>query len=231
MDRLPGKGDGRWQDLTRPNPESVVNLRNMLWRTPRVLRHLGSDLVACAKAFRSWRRPEIPSLWSLSAPFAPGAPTPLVLPEEAVAPRVPDDLDPEDPLLRAVHGWEVSAREGRTTWGSVLLAEKALFQGGGSDHSGMVIWSPTGEFDRQPERLRRIGQTLFAQRDAEDPDPELEPLRAVLRDPAQRVAGFWVPSKLTGGSPVFLSSVLLHRRHLPRGLLLRDLVPLRVGEE
>ncbi len=140
-------------------------------------------------------------------------------------------MDPEDPLLRAVQGWEVSQREGRTTWGSVLLAEKALFQGGGSDHAGMVIWSPTGEFDRHPEKLRRIGQTIFAQRDADDADPDLEALRAVIRDPAQRVAGFWVPSKLTGGSPVFLSSVILHRRHLPRGLLLRDLVPLRVGEE
>ena len=188
-------------------------------------------MAACARAFRLWRRPEIPSLWTLEAPFTPGMDAPLVLPETIHEPRVPEDMDPEDPLLRAVHGWEVSQREGRTTWGAVLLAEKALFQGGASDHSGMVIWSPTVEFDRHPERLRRIGQRLFAQRDAEDPDPDLEPLRAVLRDPSQRVAGFWVPPKLTGGAPVFLSSLLLHRRHLPRGLLLRDLVPLRVGEE
>ncbi|MBK8803770.1 MAG: hypothetical protein IPN71_17315 [Fibrobacteres bacterium] len=116
-------------------------------------------------------------------------------------------MDPEDPLLRAVQGWEVSQREGRTTWGSVLLAEKALFQGGGSDHAGMVIWSPTGEFDRHPEKLRRIGQTIFAQRDADDADPDLEALRAVIRDPAQRVAGFWVPSKLTWG----LACVLVQR--------------------
>ncbi|QQS06065.1 MAG: hypothetical protein IPK50_04040 [Fibrobacterota bacterium] len=203
----------------------------MIWRTPRVLRHLGSDLVACVRAFRSWRRSEVPSLWTLPVPFMPGLPPLLVLPDEVSAPRVPEEMDPEDPLLRAVQGWEVSQREGRSTWGSVLLAEKALFQGGGSDHAGMVIWSPTGEFDRHPERLRRIGQTIFAQRDADDADPDLEALRTVIRDPAQRVAGFWVPSKLTGGSPVFLSSVLLHRRHLPRGLLLRDLVPLRVGEE
>lgn len=203
----------------------------MIWRAPRVLRHLGSDLFACVRAFRSWRRTEVPSLWGLPAPFTPGLLAPLILPEEVASPRSPEGMDPEDPLQRAVEGWDVSQREGRTTWGAVLLAEKALFQGGGSDHAGMVIWSPTGEFDRHPEKLRRIGQALYAQRDATEPDPDLDALRAVLRDPAQRVAGFWVPPKLTGGSPLFLSSVVLHRRHLPRGLLLRDLLPLRVGEE
>ena len=141
-----------------------------------------------------------------------------------------------DGALRAVlddvlERQEMLLAHGRVVWGSVVQAEASLFRPGRGDRPALVIYSPDPAFDEMPDDLQDIAGRLFGLRGTAPADPDLADFAAMLGDPSRRPSRRPVPRPLVGSLPVFATTVLVARRHLPDRHLAAGTFPLVVHPE
>ncbi|MQY04768.1 hypothetical protein [Actinomadura macrotermitis] len=118
--------------------------------------------------------------------------------------------------------------EGRAVWGCVVQAPTALLEPGRRDLPAVVVYSTDPAFDDMPGELQEIAARLFAVRGTEQPDPGLRGLAEMLAGRAPAATRTPLPRVLVGSLPVFATTVLVARRHLPGGTLAAGTFPLLV---
>jgi hypothetical protein len=135
---------------------------------------------------------------------------------------------PQDLLWRIYRQQDVLWRHGSVVWGCLVQANEKLFSPGAEDCPALAIYGLHPSFDGKPELLGRIANSLFAVKGKEVRDPELMEFSQALAAEKERPQRMRVPRSLSGEHPVFLGSIMVVRRHLPRGFLTNKLFPLLV---
>ncbi|MFC5750431.1 hypothetical protein [Actinomadura rugatobispora] len=126
---------------------------------------------------------------------------------------------------------EMLLAHGRVVWGSVVQADASLFRRGRGDRPALVIYSPDPAFDEMPDDLQDIAGRLFRLRGAAPGDPDLRKFAAMLADPDRRPSRAPVPRPLVGSLPVYATTVLVARRHVPDRHLAAGTFPLIIHPE
>jgi hypothetical protein len=126
---------------------------------------------------------------------------------------------------------EMLLAHGRVVWGSVVQADASLFRRGRGDRPALVIYSPDPAFDEMPDDLQDIAGRLFRLRGTPPADPDLREFAELLADPARRPSRAPVPRPLVGSLPVYATTVLVARRHVPDRHLAAGTFPLIIHPE
>jgi hypothetical protein len=118
---------------------------------------------------------------------------------------------------------------GQVVWSAFVQANSLLFEPGSEDCPAAAVYSLDPRFDNEPGGLGRIAHALFALKGSVPSDPALQELVHDITDEMERTYNLRVPDSLTDGREVFLTCIMVHRRHLPEGYLKQGLVPLVVN--
>lgn len=136
----------------------------------------------------------------------------------------PDWMGPSDGLNEVIAQQRLLLTEGEIVWGGLVMANRLLFKPGTEDLPALLVHSPDRHFDARPEDLRQVGQALFDLKGTTPADPELARLAALLTGETERALGLALPAALTS-RPVRASVFMVHRKHVPTGMLRCGLFP------
>ncbi|WP_131736004.1 hypothetical protein [Actinomadura roseirufa] len=143
-----------------------------------------------------------------------------------LAPPLWLQLNREDLLWDVLGGHRDALTRGQVVWGHVVRANTPLFEAGRGDSPASVVYSFAPVFDDEPDELALVAQRLFRLSGSPQEDPELRKLATSIADEKARELRVPVPPSLAGSEPVFLTTVLVSRRHLPSGYLSASQFPL-----
>jgi len=132
---------------------------------------------------------------------------------------------------------EALARDGVVVWGQLVMANGDLFQEGPDDAPAAIVYSFDPIFDRHPEWLEPVARQIYAfyegdEELSDDPlaacplAPSVANLRHRVRTGTDHDLAYRVPTMLSGGRVVYLTSLMVHRVHLPGGVLRGERMPL-----
>ncbi|CAM2005986.1 hypothetical protein [Acanthopleuribacter pedis] len=139
-------------------------------------------------------------------------------------------LRPQDPLHGIYQFQKELYRAGELVWGFVLQGHEDLFEPERDNHAALLLHGGVGAsvgIHTLAECAKRLGRWL----DQTGPGSDHGALRRVLLDPHGRVFSRPVPNLTNAGEPgppVYCSSLLVHREHLPIGWLPFAWLPLLV---
>ena len=114
---------------------------------------------------------------------------------------------------------------GRVVWAAVVQANALLFKPGPEDHPASVIWSEDRYFDARPKALLAITPELYSLKGNDQVDAESAAFARMLTNERIRAPRLKVPSRFTGGRVVYHSSLMFTRKHLPKGYVTGNLMP------
>lgn len=120
---------------------------------------------------------------------------------------------------------DIIRRDGQVVWATIVQANKLLFARGPFDHPASMIFSEDPYYDDHPEELREMARDLFLVKGTDQADAESAAFARMLTSELIRAPMLRVPSRFTGGRRVFHSSMMLPRKHLPKGVLGGWLMP------
>jgi hypothetical protein len=132
----------------------------------------------------------------------------------------------EDPLHIVFADQWILRKHGSVLWGHIVEANDLLRTADREDHPATVAWSLDPWFDRAVDDLRRIASALADPELRRRRDGETARFARRLDEHVGRIMQWPVPTTLTGGRQVLLTSILVHRPHLPDGRLDASLLPL-----
>lgn len=115
--------------------------------------------------------------------------------------------------------------EGQVVWGVLVQANGALFEPGRDDNPAAILYSADPSFDDDLPTLRRLAKQLFSLKGTTG-NGALQPFVDIITDEYRMDLNVPLPDALTGGRVVFTSSCMIHRRHLPTGILSWGFFPL-----
>jgi Fe-S cluster assembly iron-binding protein IscA len=117
-------------------------------------------------------------------------------------------------------------KEGEVVWGAIVQANMLLYRHGVANCPATVIYSRHPDIDDDPAVLRKIALRLggLKVRGAEDADEDR--YRVMLLDERQRAMRWRAPERCTDGLPVYSTTVMVCRRHIPGGILAGPYFPL-----
>ena len=117
-------------------------------------------------------------------------------------------------------------RQGEVVWGHIVQANNQLFQEGSLDLPADVLYSFDPYFDTAVDELGEIAGGLFELKDSRPRDKSLRPIANHLTDETTRAWKLPVPTAVTGGREVFLTTIMVVRKHLPQRHLAAPFFPL-----
>ncbi|MFI0446908.1 hypothetical protein [Actinomadura sp. 6N118] len=125
--------------------------------------------------------------------------------------------------------------QGRVVWGGLVQANTLLFGKGRHDSPAEILYSPDPMLDDRPDLLAEVAQRLFALKGSRQADAELQTISDTLanelEDAPHAPVPRSMPRSMAGSLPLFTTTVLVSRRHLPDGVLRGGLFPLIVHPE
>jgi hypothetical protein len=116
-------------------------------------------------------------------------------------------------------------RHGQVVWGHIVQANEALFSRGFLDLPADVVYSFDPYFDTAVDELAGIASGLFGLKGTRPADKALRPIARHLTAETTRAWRLPVPTHATGGRQVFMTTVMVIRRHLPQRHLAAPLFP------
>ncbi|WP_394842036.1 hypothetical protein LZC95_33785 [Pendulispora brunnea] len=140
----------------------------------------------------------------------------------------PTWLGENDALATAHRQYPRLLSEGHIVLGYVVMANVAMFRLGPDSLPGFVLHPRDPALVVELDELERAGEAIAAIRDLEPVDKDLDQLASLLRAGHERFFSLPVPPALTQGRPLFVSSALLYRAHLPIPRLVAKLLPMLV---
>lgn len=142
--------------------------------------------------------------------------------------RVPGWLVPQHPL------WPIIAEQDRlflgssVVWGAVAGANEMLYEPGPDDSPAAVVYAIGTVCDETPGALREVAERT-GELPKEPDDPELAAFANFVASRTPRATKVPIPAALTPTVPMYYAMIVVARRHLPDGVLTRDLVPLLIN--
>ena len=140
-------------------------------------------------------------------------------------------LTRNDPLIEQFRARELLFTHGSVVWAALIQANELLFKRGRFDSPAMVLFAPDESMDAHPAWLATVATDLYRLKDATADHPEEHNYGAMLADEMERALGWTVPASITGGKLLKSTSILVCRRHLPRGVLSENIFPLLIHQD
>jgi hypothetical protein len=137
-------------------------------------------------------------------------------------------FDRHDALHRVYADMPRLLQDGYLTWGMIIHANNALFEASRHDHPAEVLFSTLPLHKVKLETLEVAARRIFGLKGTQPEDPETRALAEHLTAETTRRYGMRVPRGLTDDLPCRCSSIMIFRRHLPRGILAGSILPLLV---
>lgn len=134
----------------------------------------------------------------------------------------------EDEMMQFFEGHRHALVHGRLTLAATVQVNRILFEPGGSDAPGEVVYDLA---DGMPaEELTALATRLFGLRGESPADPRAARIGRYLENQLERVFGWPVPEGW-GPETCRISTVYFPRKHLPGGYLAGRLLPVCVAAE
>jgi TPR repeat protein len=140
-----------------------------------------------------------------------------------------------DALVRAFNAYPTLLQEGKLAWAHIIQANHNLFKSGEGDCPAEVVFDPKGALG--PLELAPVAQQLAALRarlpTLSESDPAERPLWEIashLEAETTRVFGLGTPAQISDRG-LRISSLYIHRRHLPQGFLQQSYFPILMSEK
>lgn len=134
-------------------------------------------------------------------------------------------------------GWNPPAvqarlyKNGVVVTGVFVRANTNLQRLAPQDLPGDVVYGLDPWFSKDPEELLEIAESVFETQDAEDEDGAAGTTAATLPEKSEYVRAFEVPRTLARNHQVFMTSVIVSRKHLPAAFMVESTVPLLVDPD
>lgn len=122
-------------------------------------------------------------------------------------------------------------REGHLVWAAIVQANTMLFDPGPHDHPAEVVYTLDPGQVEDPARLLQVAERIYALKETAPEDEELARLAHHLTVETERLFGQPIVPWLSNGMDLELSSVMVHRKHLPSGFLRRSVFPILVAPD
>jgi hypothetical protein len=132
-----------------------------------------------------------------------------------------------DPMRRTFFRHTDIWNGGKVVWGRIVQANKLLFGPGDDDCPADVLYDVSGTLPFTA--LKEPASRLFGLRSRAPANAEEQAFADHLNDELTRVAGMAVPKSISE-CPLRVSTVLIHRRHLPDGKLSRSYFPVVMND-
>lgn len=120
---------------------------------------------------------------------------------------------------------------GKVVWSALVQANNNLFSPGPDDHPALVAWSEDPFFDNHVDELQQIAQACFALKGIDQTEPDAQQLSQAVTSEMSRPLRMSIPTSITHGREVFVSVLLVVRRHLPAGHLTETIMPVWIDPE
>lgn len=144
-------------------------------------------------------------------------------------PSAPEWL-PGDALNQSVKDRGKLLKHGRVVLGALVQANMELFAPLRKDLPALAVWSEEPDWDADIPAMRAWGYRIF-QLKGQEPEGDLERLTRTMNNERARPQNYPLPESFTGGKKIFLSSLVVFRRHLPYGYITSGILPLLVHPE
>ncbi|HJZ93516.1 MAG TPA: hypothetical protein VKE40_21750 [Gemmataceae bacterium] len=116
--------------------------------------------------------------------------------------------------------------EGEVVWGAFVQANVALSRPGAQNHAGTLIYCRHPDVDDDPGLLLGIARRLGRLKEFESDDRDEDRYGRMLANEMKRAMRWRAPETLCDGLPVYSTSVMVCRRHIPGRILVRTHVPI-----
>lgn len=127
--------------------------------------------------------------------------------------------------------FEQLIQRGLVVWGAVAQANVLLHTIGGGDAPANVVVSEDATLDERPEFLVSVAKAVFTLKNTTPDDPDLMEIATTISDESNAVAKLRVPTKLTDGLQVFLTSTFVNRCCLPGRVLAGHFFPILIDRD
>jgi hypothetical protein len=135
---------------------------------------------------------------------------------------------PADALWEIYRQQDVLWRDGLVVWACIIKANQAALSPGKEDVPASVVYSPHPWFDARLDQLGRIAQVLGELQGKQHRDPETAEFARMMFNDQNRAPRLPVPKAIFGEFPAFHTSVMVVRKHLPRGFLTNGMLPVLI---
>lgn len=138
----------------------------------------------------------------------------------------------KDDALRCIYkDQDILFQKGNIVWGHIVQANGRLFEKDGRDLPAAAVFGLDPFFDGNLYRLSEVARQIYELKKAENVDGELAELGKILADEMQREFNYEVPEAIAGQDRVWYTTIMVHRNHLPIGLLHNSWFPLLVNPD
>ena len=134
----------------------------------------------------------------------------------------------KDDLQLAYRFQDRIRRDGTVVWAAIVQANSLLFRRGPTDSPASVIFSLDPWYDSNPDDLQLAAHELFQLKGTDQNDADAAAFARMLTNELTRAMMLRAPKRFTGGRNVFHSSIMLPRKHLPKGYLAGSIFPVWV---
>jgi hypothetical protein len=132
----------------------------------------------------------------------------------------------ETPLDCIYQDQEILYNQGAAVWGYIVQANDQLFEPGDRDLPAALVFSEDPYFDDHLETLEDISASLYDLKGRTDVSPETARFAEVISDQYIALFNAPLPGSLTEGRKVYYTTIVVHRRHLPDGVLRQNCFPI-----
>jgi hypothetical protein len=148
-------------------------------------------------------------------------------------PRVPIwmYLAPKDALWNIMAERPRLLREGRVVWGCLVQANTHLFEPGRADLPAGVVFSEEDYFDENLDELQSIAENAYRLKNDPQVEGSLAKFAGNISDELSRPLRLQVPPELCDNHAVYMSVIIVWRKHLPGAVLTDRCFPLIVHPE
>ena len=114
---------------------------------------------------------------------------------------------------------------------AVVQANTSLYKWGCANCPADVVFSPDPHFENHPDALTEVALSLYRLKGKTGLPEEEQLVADHLADEKERLFYHRLPDSLGGGREIYLTTIMVHRRHLPQRRLIRSLYPLLVSPD
>ena len=118
---------------------------------------------------------------------------------------------------------------GQVVWAHIVQANVLLFEPGADDCPALAIYGTSTSLDGDIELLEITARDLFSLKGTEPRDPELRIFADKITDEMSTPMKLKVPSSMTDGLDLFLTTIMVPRKHLPNRRLSLSFFPLLIA--